>query len=306
MIPFKIPWKKTIVLAGVSALSLFIIFKTTVHVENFLDIISRIDLRYFWLAFATLIPTVFLNAARWYFVLKAAGHQIPYRRVFFIVLNSTSLMVIPGRLGDLARAYPLRNTVPPEQAIGTIVLEKIVDVATLLLFSGFGLFLLRFYRGSAVTLIAAAMVFPALMISGRIIKARHLKERVTAKLFDGFAILNQVRHHRFIFLLAITSSILNMGLSMVQFYWLLIAVHASVSLSAIFAFLPLCIFVGLIPLTLAGTGTRDAALIYFFSAYALSGQVLSAGILYALQGYWILSFLCLPLLYLFFKRSTSD
>lgn len=302
MIPFKIPWVKTALLAGISVLSLFIIFKTTVNVRNFLNTISQINLPYFWLAFATLVPTTFLNASRWHFVLKASGHHVPYGRIFSIVLNSTSFLVIPGRLGDLARVYPLKNRVPAEQGIGTVVLEKIIDIFILSLYSSLGLFLLRRYAFSAWILAFALMVFPLLIISGRFINKRHLKGGLAVKIYDGFSILNQIKKRKYIFSLAVASSAVNMGLSMLQFYWLLIAVNANVPMPAVFAFLPLSVFVGLIPLTLAGAGTRDAAFIYFFSAYTVPAKALSAGILYALQSYWILSFIFLPLLYFFFKR----
>lgn len=298
----KISWRKTIFLGFTSLLALFIIFKTTVNIRSFSAIISQIDIRYFWLAFATIPPSLFLNAARWYYVLRASGFLIKFRRIFIITMSSFPFVVIPGRLGDLVRSYPLRHEAPVSQTIATIILEKIIDVCTLLIYSGIGLFMLRYYYGSAVALFAAIASIPGLIILKKIKIISPTKNKLVQKIYGAAEILDRVHERKNLLGMAVVCSMINMGFSLLAFYWLMIAVKASVPFAAILAFMPLGTFIGLIPLTLAGMGTRDAAMIHFFRPYAMPSQSLSASLLYALQGYWIVAILCLPFLLLFLKE----
>jgi len=79
---------------------------------------------------------------------------------------------------------------------------------------------------------------------------------------------------------------------------LFLALGANIPIIYIFAAFPLSIFIGLIPITLAGMGTRDSAIIYFFAHLTSPSICLAMGLLYSLFGYFLLSLLGLP----FMKR----
>ena len=53
--------------------------------------------------------------------------------------------------------------------------------------------------------------------------------------------------------------------------------------------IPIAIFIGMIPVTLGGMGTRDAAIIYLFSEFGTPSELLGVGILFSLIRYWFLS-----------------
>lgn len=298
----KIPIRKTLVLASVSVLIIFIIFKTLVNIGDFSRVIRNISWFYFFIAFATIIPVIILNVVKWYLIVQAAGFNISFKKIFKIVITSTSLGILPGRLGDFARSYPLRHSIPLPQAIGTIVLEKIMDISVLLAFSGIGLFIFDYRTSAVFALLLAAGAFPLLKIMGSVGKKMLPENHLTEKIHDAFSVLNKIKDRKKLFSIAIVSSCANGMLSMFQIYWLFKAVGAVVPLFAIFAFQPLSMFAGLLPITLAGTGTRDSVIIYLFNDFAAPGQSLAVGILYAMQSYWILALLGLPLLYYFFKQ----
>ena len=79
-----------------------------------------------------------------------------------------------------------------------------------------------------------------------------------------------------------------------------------VGLDAPYAFIasamPVAIFVGLLPVTLGGMGTRDAAMLVLFADYGDPAQILAAGLLYSLLSYWVLGVLGLP----FARRALGD
>lgn len=299
----QFPVRKTVILALISILIIFIIFKSSVNIGDFSRVIQGISWFYFFIAFATIIPIIVINVAKWYLIVRAADFHVSFKKIFKIIITSSSLGILPGRLGDFARSYPLRHAIPLPQAIGTIVLEKILDISVLLAFSGIGLFILEYRAFAVFVWILSAIAIPSLKVASAVGKKILPKNRLTEKIHDAFSVLNKVKERKKLFLMAVTSSCANGMLSMFQIYWLFKAVGAVVPFFAVFAFQPLSMFAGLLPITLAGVGTRDSAIIYFFSDFAASEQSLAVGIFYGMQSYWIIALLGLPLLYYFFKQS---
>jgi hypothetical protein len=82
---------------------------------------------------------------------------------------------------------------------------------------------------------------------------------------------------------------LNWFASMVQTKLLFGGVGAVVPLGFTVAALPVVLFVGLLPITFAGMGTRDSAMLVMFFAYATQAQILAVGLLYTFFGYWLLA-----------------
>ena len=75
---------------------------------------------------------------------------------------------------------------------------------------------------------------------------------------------------------------------------LFLALGVNIPIIYIFAAFPLSIFIGLIPITLAGMGTRDSAIIYFFAHLANPSICLAMGLLYSFFGYFLLALFGLP------------
>ena len=82
--------------------------------------------------------------------------------------------------------------------------------------------------------------------------------------------------------------------SIIQTHLLLLAVGAPVSFLLTATVLPIAIFVGLVPVTIGGMGTRDAALVSLLASAATPAQALSVGLLYSFFGYWLPALLGLP------------
>jgi hypothetical protein len=80
-------------------------------------------------------------------------------------------------------------------------------------------------------------------------------------------------------LLVATTSIFIWFLHLLQIWMFILALRASAPFLASLALAPLAILAGLLPLTFAGIGTRDAALIYFFHPYLDAPTAAALGIL---------------------------
>lgn len=97
-----------------------------------------------------------VRGRRWQLILALLGHRLPYRTVTTLLVSGWFISaLLPARAGDVARvtilhqgvhgrAHRSASGVPVADAIGSIVLERVLDiVAILLLGGGFGYLILR-------------------------------------------------------------------------------------------------------------------------------------------------------------------
>ena len=80
-----------------------------------------------------------------------------------------------------------------------------------------------------------------------------------------------------------SASIFLWFLHLLQFYFAFLAIRAEVPWPQIFGLVPMAIFVGMLPITVAGIGSRDAALILFFAPYAPASQMAFIGLFASLR-----------------------
>ncbi|MFU8806687.1 MAG: lysylphosphatidylglycerol synthase domain-containing protein, partial [Bradymonadaceae bacterium] len=114
------------------------------------------------------------------------------------------------------------------------------------------------------------------------------------KLFEPFSALRK-KPFRFVVVSAISLTSWMLALGLVgSMLWIL---DARVGAFEIIALWPLAIFVGMLPLTMAGMGTRDAAFIGLLAASGAAlaeANILAATFGYALVGTWLPALVGLP------------
>ncbi|MDD3771671.1 MAG: lysylphosphatidylglycerol synthase transmembrane domain-containing protein [Weeksellaceae bacterium] len=95
---------------------------------------------YFWilLSMALSIFSYWLRAARWKFLLEPLGYKTVTKSGFWAISFAYFMNLTIPRSGEVARAtsfYKMEN-VPVDKSLGTIVLERVIDLCFLLLFMG--------------------------------------------------------------------------------------------------------------------------------------------------------------------------
>lgn len=254
------------------------------------------DLRLAILSFSMTGLFPVLSSLRWRRMLRALGYDISFRDCFDMIMAAWPMGTItPSKSGDLMKAYYLKDRVPVPLVLGSVLAERALDVLVLLALAlagclAFGRMELALLAGLCL---AGGIGAILLLLHVRLPVPRKLQDKVDPmlrscrQLVGSPALLGTV----------VLYTILNWGSSIVQ---MVLAYHAlGVHVPLLFAAgaLPLAIFVGLLPVTLSGIGTRDAAIIALFAPYA-SGEVsLGVGILYSLFGYWIPAVIGLPFLH---------
>jgi uncharacterized membrane protein YbhN (UPF0104 family) len=241
-------------------------------------------------SFALASACVLLGALRWQLVLGAMGYAIGFGRLLTVMLATwPPTVVVPSRANEVLRAVALRDVVPLAAGTGSILAEKLIDLFVLLALASVGamvegLPLVAAVIGAAGALQVALMV----AVGGRRAAIERLPFlRSRPGLLDKLLAASDVlaRRPRELAVVALVSMVLRL-LTVGVGYALLVAVDAHVALFDTLALWPAAILVGILPVTLGGMGTRDAAFLYLLGRVSAGGPGLTrANVLAATLGY---------------------
>ncbi len=208
-------------------------------------------------------------------------------------------LILPARSGDLLKSLFMgrQGRVSGALALALVVFEKTTDLLALLIWCAAGLALRfrdePFHRLMLAVVVAGLAAGTALIASPRLADVLFA---MAARLGPG-SMADRVRALRAswsemhaMFWRAWPASVTTMGLSMLiwflhlmQFWFLARALGAPVPLAATLALVPLAILAGMIPVTVAGIGTRDAALIALLRPYMSPAAGAALGVLATLR-----------------------
>lgn len=192
-------------------------------------------------------------------------------------------MVLPSKMGELAKAYFIRDRgyLPGSLAVSLVVFEKASDLLSLFLWCVFGL---AFYPDkdllfwAMTTLVLFGLAFGLLLLASRsfanlfFLRSKAIAPNKLRQKLEKLHISWEEMHHHFwqdkrqLAIIA-SISIFIWFLHLMQIWFFIFALRATVPFMANLALAPLAIFAGLLPLTFAGVGTRDAALILFYQPF---------------------------------------
>ncbi len=231
------------------------------------SVLRQLDIRYFAAALLLFVPQTLLSAWRWRML---AGSVTTIR--FGEALRQTAIaaawnLIVPSKLGDLSKAALLSELNAGQRTAvgGLVVVEKLADVAALCTLILCGV------AGERVigTIVLAGIVFSGTM-HGRLANA------VTAK-------LQQLRLAPVQLLRLASMSLVLWCLHLWQIELFMRAAGVFVPWELAAARLPIAIFVGLLPVSFCGIGTRDAALVWLFADVAPASAMAAVGLLTALR-----------------------
>lgn len=267
------------------------------------------DLRWIGAAIALVIVDRALMAYRWIALLcTLEGPRPPMGALMRVFFESTFLgTFLPASVGgDAARAYQLaRLDVPLGIAVGSVLMDRLLGVVSILIMGVVGLALSRGDVGSTRAIQLSLLVAGGISVGALLVvfsdQAALLARRVSEAMpWPGLRRLGvgltgatraYARHHRVLgFVLA--GSIGVQVLRIVQAYCLGLGLHIATPLDTYFAFVPLILLVMLLPVSINGIGPSQAAFVWFFSragvaeadAFALSVLFVALGIVGNLPG----------------------
>lgn len=218
-------WGKHVVGLAVTLLCIVVIARK-VNFHDVLDALEHFHWPYLVLGIAFLGTGYALRILRWSMLLGATGVPVTFKNSIAPFLGSIALNnVLPLRLGDLVRAlvFPAAMGVSKTTATSSLVMERLIDLMTLLCCLAIGLFAIRtavvppMIAGSAASLAVGGgvVLVSGLLFSATIgrflarqaaLRSRRVAQMLAtaADLFAGFAAMARPR----VLLLAVLISML--------------------------------------------------------------------------------------------------
>jgi uncharacterized protein (TIRG00374 family) len=200
-----------------------------------------------------------------------------------ILAASTLNMILPSKMGDIAKAYFMskRGHLSGSLFLALVVFEKTCDLLSLLLFCFFGLilypykppFFLAITGGISLGLLLALLVLFSKTFANfffnffQNIVPNNIKEKIKTIQKAWENLHDYFRNNKKQLLKISLTSIFIWFLHLLQIWFFILALNAITPFLINLVISPLAILAGLLPLTFAGVGTRDAALILFYQPY---------------------------------------
>lgn len=260
-------------------------------------------------AIALVILDRTLMACRWFWLLRpfpAAGTP-PFAQLVRVFFVSTFVgTFLPASIGgDAIRAAALsRLRVPLADAVASVFMDRVLGVMSILAMAVLGLWLARDLPARTLVLVSlgvtagacaavATMTFSA-RAAGWMVAALRLVPWARLQR-GGASVIAAVQHyarHHALLALVLAASIAVQVLRIVQAYYLGVALGITAPIGAYFAFVPIILLVMLLPVTVNGLGTSQAAFVLFFgragvpspAAFALSVLFVALGVVGNLPG----------------------
>lgn len=250
-----------------------------------------------------------LMAFRWIALLCVVddARRPPLGRLLVTFFISTFLgTFLPASVGgDAVRAFSLsRDGVGGADAVASVFMDRMLGVASLLLMGVFGIWLARGLATNWAVVVSLFLTAAACALTTTLVFSERLGAS-TARLVGrapiapvqraADSVVTAVRrYHRFRreLLVVLAASVAVQVLRVLQAYLLGRAVGVNAEIPVYFAFVPLILLVMLLPVTVNGLGTSQAAFVWFFAragvaappAFALSVLFVGLGVVGNLPG----------------------
>lgn len=285
---------KRLISLGVSTLILIVIY-WKIDFSGLIKVFQNCNGWWMTISLGMVVPLTLITAWRLQ-QLMPSGARLGFAEANRLILAASVLnMVLPSKMGDIAKAYFMkqRGHLDGSLSLSLVVFEKACDMLSLLMWCVFGLMLYpskNWLFWTMTTTVAIGLVIGILLLSSRkftdlffilaqAISPKKIKlklEKIQQGWQEMYTYFWQDKQQ--LFKIATTSIIL-WFLHLLQIWFFILALKAWTPFLANLALAPLAILAGLLPLTFAGVGTRDAALIVFYQPYLNSATAAALGLL---------------------------
>jgi uncharacterized membrane protein YbhN (UPF0104 family) len=268
-----------------------------VGTTDVVNLIRALSPRHLLLATALTLTLPFSHAVRLQAALAASDYRLGFWRAFRLTMAVWPISSFtPAKSGDLLKAYYLRDEIPVAVTAGALLAERAIDLAVWGVLS----FVASVFVEQAVVTAFSAAVLGGVLFFVCVLAPRADRLPISTRWRERLGLLfsstrGVARRPRLLIAL-VCLTLVNCLATIAVTSILYDGVGAAVPWYVVTAALLPAMFAGLLPLTVAGMGTRDSALIMLFEGYATGAQSLSVGLLYAFFFRWLLSLLGLPLL----------
>jgi hypothetical protein len=282
--------------------------------SKLLPVLAGSDPLWMVVSLAMVVPLTLATAWRLQQLMPRAGLLGFGEANRLILVASVLNLVLPSKMGDIAKAWFMRDRgqLPGSLALSLVVFEKACDMLSLLLWCVFGLAWVKLSgavaldafslggwlpgaRGEAIFWLAFASVAGSLGLGLLLLGSKGFASfffALAGKIAPGkigtkFASLADAWAEMHAYFWGSKARLAKVALTSIGIWFLhllqvwlfILALRAACPFFANLALSPLAILAGLLPLTFAGVGTRDAALVIFYAPYFAAPTGAALGLL---------------------------
>ncbi|MBD2307012.1 flippase-like domain-containing protein [Chroococcidiopsis sp. FACHB-1243] len=285
---------KRIISILVSLIILVIIY-WKIDFTNLIEVFQNSNIYWMIVSLCMVVPITTITAWRLQ-QLAPKQAQLSFGEANKLILAASVLnMVLPSKMGDIAKAYFMRQQghLTGSLSLSLVVFEKTCDLLSLLLWCVLGLILYPYKNllfwimtvsvGLGLTLglllLSSHKFAQIVFVFSKAIATKKLKIKIQKLQFSWKEMHHYFWRDRANLLKIALTSIFIWFLHLLQIWFFILALKAWTPFLANLALSPLAILTGLLPLTFAGIGTRDAALIAFYQPYFNAPTAAALGLL---------------------------
>jgi uncharacterized protein (TIRG00374 family) len=278
----------------VSTLILAILYHK-INIRELVEIFIQANLFWFFVSISMVVPITFFTGFRLKQLVPEKADLGVWEANKLILAASVLNMVLPSKMGDIAKSYFMkeRGNLSGSLSLSIVIFEKTCDMLSLLLWCAFGLLLYpqkdAFFWFLTISIVGG-LAFGILMLSSKAfaslgfnIIAYVMPNKFKQKVASFQSSWDEMHDYFWrtpgqLFQIA-GLSIFVWFLHLLQIWLFILALNAWVPPVDSFALAPLAILAGLLPLTFAGVGTRDAALVALYAPYFSAATGAALGVL---------------------------
>jgi uncharacterized protein (TIRG00374 family) len=289
---------------------LFIIILTRIDIPSLLSIFASINLMLLLLALAVNGIAVVMKSYKWKVIVSTVNGRFSLIDSIKAFLIGFSFSVLtPAKLGDFIRAFYVKDeTCSTGVALSTVVTDRLIDIVMLVSIASTAIFLFSYLFHIEILsivillLIAAGIICGIAVIANKSLLSRilrpffnlfvpaSLKQKVSEYYHNFYEGLFAFSRHRAAFLLVLVIALLSWVPSFVYGYLLAASIGIQVGLSFFVIVIPIISLLDLLPISISGIGTRDAALIFLFGLQGVSPEsAVAFSLLYFFMSYWLVA-----------------
>lgn len=240
------------------------------------QILATLKINFLLIAIILNLPVLFIKSSRWRYILKLQSIRYSPTQTFVSYLSGLFVgIVTPGRLGESIKAFYLREDqgVPFSKGLTGVLADRLFDLCFLIIFGLLGFWYLRIFgqvSHLAVILISLAVVATFVYL----ISKNRFKDFIASFFgpkFDGLIISLEQFYAgfrdlaRMEIILPVALTALSYLIYFFQCHLILLSFSIKVNFLVTIFFMSLINLVSLVPISISGIGTREAAMVYLFA-----------------------------------------
>jgi len=302
--------KINVKLFSVIGILLFIFILTRIDLSSLFEIFLGINL--FLLCCALIVNgiAIVVKSFKWKLIVSTLKKEISLSLSIRAFLIGFSFSVLtPAKLGDFVRAFYIRDEqCTLGKALSSVVTDRLIDIVTLFSFAFIGILIYSFVFHREILSVSLLVVLALSIASAVYIVTRkdlltwllrpffnifiphHHKKTVSEYYHDFFSGLSVFFQNKKIFFLVIIVGIVSWFPPIVYAWLLALSLGISVELTFFVLVIPIISLLDLLPISISGIGTRDAALIFLFGLQGIPPEsAVAFSLLYLFMSYWLVA-----------------